>query len=35
MGLDDADLELPEPLQDVDAQEPASALADASPSSTG
>jgi hypothetical protein len=31
MSLDDVDLELPEPLQDVDAEEPAVALGEASP----
>jgi hypothetical protein len=35
MSLDDVDLDLPERLQDVDAQEPAGALADASPRPTG
>jgi hypothetical protein len=35
MSLDDVDLELPEPLQDVDAEEPAGALTDASSSPTG
>ena len=35
MSLDDVDLELPEPLGEVDAEEPAGALTDASPSPTG
>lgn len=35
MSLDDVDLELPEPLHDVDPEEQAGALEEASPSHTG